>query len=81
MICHIAWKIPSLKKKNLQTTRHSLQLITSTYRAWQVAASKDHVHSMWRAENGERIGTLYERKGTIWIQNDLHKGDVETSLK
>ena len=46
-----------------------------------MAASKDHVHSMWRAEDGERIGTFNERKGTIWIQNDLPKGDIETSLK
>jgi translation initiation factor 3 subunit I len=29
-------------------------------------ASKDHVPSMWRAENGERIGTFSGHKGTIW---------------
>jgi translation initiation factor 3 subunit I len=28
--------------------------------------SKDHVPSMWRAENGERIGTFNGHKGTIW---------------
>jgi translation initiation factor 3 subunit I len=29
-------------------------------------ASKDHVPSMWRAEDGERIGTFNGHKGTIW---------------
>jgi translation initiation factor 3 subunit I len=29
-------------------------------------ASKDHVPSMWRSENGERIGTFNGHKGTIW---------------
>mmetsp|Transcript_15802 Transcript_15802/g.22482 ORF Transcript_15802/g.22482 Transcript_15802/m.22482 type:complete len:359 (-) Transcript_15802:63-1139(-) len=29
-------------------------------------ASKDHNPSMWRAENGERIGTFNGHKGTIW---------------
>lgn len=29
-------------------------------------ASKDHVPSMWRAENGDRIGTFNGHKGTIW---------------
>jgi translation initiation factor 3 subunit I len=29
-------------------------------------ASKDHVPSMWRAEDGERIGTFSGHKGTIW---------------
>jgi translation initiation factor 3 subunit I len=29
-------------------------------------ASKDHTPSMWRAENGERIGTFNGHKGTIW---------------
>jgi len=28
--------------------------------------SKDHVPSMWRTENGERIGTFNGHKGTIW---------------
>lgn len=28
--------------------------------------SKDHVPSMWRSENGERIGTFNGHKGTIW---------------
>lgn len=28
--------------------------------------SKDHVPSMWRAENGARIGTFNGHKGTIW---------------
>jgi len=29
-------------------------------------ASKDHTPSMWRAEDGERIGTFNGHKGTIW---------------
>mmetsp|Transcript_51397 Transcript_51397/g.95124 ORF Transcript_51397/g.95124 Transcript_51397/m.95124 type:complete len:352 (-) Transcript_51397:297-1352(-) len=29
-------------------------------------ASKDHIPSMWRSENGERIGTFNGHKGTIW---------------
>ena len=29
-------------------------------------ASKDHVPSMWRVEDGERIGTFNGHKGTIW---------------
>jgi len=29
-------------------------------------ASKDHIPSMWRAENGNRIGTFAGHKGTIW---------------
>lgn len=29
-------------------------------------ASKDHVPSVWRAEDGERIGTFNGHKGTIW---------------
>ena len=28
--------------------------------------SKDHVPSMWRAEDGDRIGTFNGHKGTIW---------------
>jgi translation initiation factor 3 subunit I len=28
--------------------------------------SKDHVPSMWRAEDGDRIGTFSGHKGTIW---------------
>jgi translation initiation factor 3 subunit I len=29
-------------------------------------ASKDHVPSVWRAEDGERLGTFNGHKGTIW---------------
>uniref|UniRef100_A0A7S2RQ21 Eukaryotic translation initiation factor 3 subunit I n=1 Tax=Eucampia antarctica TaxID=49252 RepID=A0A7S2RQ21_9STRA len=29
-------------------------------------ASKDHIPSMWRAEDGDRIGTFSGHKGTIW---------------
>ncbi|KAK1744764.1 eukaryotic translation initiation factor 3 subunit I [Skeletonema marinoi] len=29
-------------------------------------ASKDHIPSVWRNENGERIGTFNGHKGTIW---------------
>mmetsp|Transcript_43021 Transcript_43021/g.48692 ORF Transcript_43021/g.48692 Transcript_43021/m.48692 type:complete len:359 (-) Transcript_43021:350-1426(-) len=31
-----------------------------------VTASKDQIPSMWRVENGERIGTFHGHKGTIW---------------
>jgi len=29
-------------------------------------ASKDQIPSMWRSENGERVGTFHGHKGTIW---------------
>jgi translation initiation factor 3 subunit I len=29
-------------------------------------ASKDQVVSMWRSENGERVGTFHGHKGAIW---------------
>ena len=28
--------------------------------------SKDHIPSVWRSENGERLGTFNGHKGTIW---------------
>ena len=30
------------------------------------SASKDQVPSVWRSENGERLGTFNGHKGTIW---------------
>jgi translation initiation factor 3 subunit I len=30
------------------------------------SASKDQVPSMWRTENGDRLGTFHGHKGTIW---------------
>ena len=29
-------------------------------------ASKDQVPSVWRSENGERLGTFQGHKGTVW---------------
>ena len=29
-------------------------------------ASKDQIPSVWRSENGERLGTFHGHKGTIW---------------
>lgn len=29
-------------------------------------ASKDHLPSVWRTENGDRLGTFHGHKGTIW---------------
>ncbi len=28
--------------------------------------SKDHTPSVWRSENGERLGTFNGHKGTVW---------------
>jgi len=42
-----------------------------------VTASKDQIPSLWRVENGERIGTFHGHKGTIW---DLDLDRFSTKL-
>ena len=43
-------------------------------------ASKDHTPSMWRSEDGERIGTFNGHKGTIWdLDVERFSGRVVTA--